>query len=52
MFSENAAAVYGFDLDALKTVSDTIGLDEADLLTPPQVQPFYRGDLERPLVPS
>jgi predicted TIM-barrel fold metal-dependent hydrolase len=52
LFSENAAAVYGFDLDALKTVSDAIGLDEADLLSPPEVQPFYRGDLERPLIPS
>jgi hypothetical protein len=44
--------VYGFDLDALKTVSDSIGLDEADILSPPEVQPSYRGDLDRPLIPS
>ena len=28
-----------------------IGLDEADVLTPPDVQPTYRGDLDRPLIP-
>ena len=52
MFSENAAAVYGFDLEALNAVSDKIGWDEDDLLSPPEVQPSYRGDLDRPLIPS
>jgi hypothetical protein len=52
MLGETAAAVYGFDLAALKAVSDSVGLDEADILTAPEVQPFYRGDLTRPLIPS
>jgi predicted TIM-barrel fold metal-dependent hydrolase len=52
MFSENAAAVYGFDLEALNLVSDKIGWDEDHVLTAPEVQPSYRGDLDRPLIPS
>jgi predicted TIM-barrel fold metal-dependent hydrolase len=52
MFSETAAAVYGFDLDALNTVADKIGWDEDEVLTAPEVQPTYRGDLDRPLIPS
>jgi predicted TIM-barrel fold metal-dependent hydrolase len=52
MFGETAAAVYGFDLDALNTVADKIGWDEDDVLTAPEVQPSYRGDLDRPLIPS
>ena len=52
MFSETAAAVYGFDLDALHPVADKIGWDEDEVLTAPEVQPTYRGDLDRPLIPS
>jgi len=52
MFSETAAAVYGFDLEALNAVSDKIGWNEAEVLTAPEVQPSYRGDLDRPLIPS
>lgn len=52
MFSENAAALYGFDLEALNAVSDKIGWDEDDVLTAPETQPTYRGDLDRPLIPS
>jgi predicted TIM-barrel fold metal-dependent hydrolase len=52
MFCGTAAAVYGFDLDALNTVADKIGWDEDDVLTAPEVQPTYRGDLDRPLIPS
>jgi predicted TIM-barrel fold metal-dependent hydrolase len=52
MFSETAAAVYGFDLDALHTVADKIGWDEDEVLTAPEVQPTYRGDLDRPLIAS
>jgi predicted TIM-barrel fold metal-dependent hydrolase len=37
MFSETAAAVYGFDLEALNTVSDKIGWGEDDVLTAPEV---------------
>jgi predicted TIM-barrel fold metal-dependent hydrolase len=52
MLNENAAAVYGFDLAALQKVSDDVGLDVADVLTAPEVQPSYRGDLDRPLIPA
>jgi predicted TIM-barrel fold metal-dependent hydrolase len=52
MFSETAAAVYGFDLDALHTLADKIGWDEDEVLTAPEVQPTYRGDLDRPLIAS
>ncbi|MFF3566544.1 amidohydrolase family protein [Nocardia jiangxiensis] len=50
MFGSNAAAVFGFDLPALDALAEKIGLDEADALTPPEVQPTYRGDLDRPLI--
>jgi predicted TIM-barrel fold metal-dependent hydrolase len=50
MFGSNAAAVFGFDLPALDALAENIGLDEADALTPPAVQPTYRGDLDRPLI--
>ncbi|WP_067682058.1 amidohydrolase family protein [Nocardia miyunensis] len=50
MFGTNAAAVFGFDLPALDALAEKIGIDEADALTPPSVQPTYRGDLDRPLI--
>src|SRR6202040_1401789 len=46
MFGETAAALYGFDLDALNTVADKIGGDEDEVLTAPEGQPTYRGDLD------
>jgi predicted TIM-barrel fold metal-dependent hydrolase len=52
MLGENAASVFGFDLTALQQVAARIGLDEADVLTAPDVQPQYRGDLDRPLIPA
>jgi len=51
MLGQTAADVFGFDLAALDKLVSTIGLDEADVLTPPDVQPTYRGDLDRPLIP-
>ena len=51
MMGLNAAEVFGFDLPALQVIADKIGLDEVDALTPPEVQPSYRGDLDRPLIP-
>jgi hypothetical protein len=51
MLGQTAADVFGFDLAALDKLVGTIGLDEADVLTPPDVQPAYRGDLDRPLIP-
>jgi len=50
MMGETAAEVFGFDLPALQTLADRIGLDEDVVLTPPAEQPHWRGDLDRPLV--
>jgi predicted TIM-barrel fold metal-dependent hydrolase len=52
MLGGTAAGVFGFDLAALDKLADRIGLDEADALTPPVVQPQWRGDLDRPLIPA
>jgi predicted TIM-barrel fold metal-dependent hydrolase len=52
MLGATAASVFGFDLPALDKIAEKIGLDEADVLTPPEVQPTYRGDLDRPLIPA
>lgn len=52
MLGQTAAGVFGFDLSALDKLADRIGLDEADVLTPPDVQPQWRGDLDRPLIPA
>jgi predicted TIM-barrel fold metal-dependent hydrolase len=52
MLGETAAAVYGFDLAALQAVAGESGLRAADVLTAPAVQPAYRGDLDRPLIPA
>jgi hypothetical protein len=52
MLGTNAAEVFGFDLAALDKLADRIGLDEADVLTPPDTQPQWRGDLDRPLIPA
>jgi predicted TIM-barrel fold metal-dependent hydrolase len=52
MLGENAAAVYGFDLDALNRISGSVGLEIDDVLTAPAEQPKLRGDLDRPLIPA
>jgi predicted TIM-barrel fold metal-dependent hydrolase len=52
MLSGNAAAVYGFDLDALGPISTRCGLEIEDVLTAPSVQAHLRGDLDRPLIPA
>jgi hypothetical protein len=52
MMGETAAQVFGFDLAALDRLAVRIGLEEDDVLTPPDVQPAYRGDLDRPLIPA
>jgi hypothetical protein len=50
MLGENAAELYGFDYPALERIADKIGLESDKVLTPPEVQPSYRGDLDRPLI--
>jgi hypothetical protein len=52
MLGENAALVYGFDLGALGQISGRVGLDLDEVLTAPAVQPAWRGDLNRPLIPA
>lgn len=52
MLGKNAAALFGFDYPALELIADKIGLDTDTELTPPEVQPSYRGDLDRPLIPA
>jgi predicted TIM-barrel fold metal-dependent hydrolase len=52
MLGVNAAAVYGFDLTALRAISDQVGLVVEEVLTAPAVQPSFRGDLDRPLIPA
>jgi predicted TIM-barrel fold metal-dependent hydrolase len=52
MLGETAANVFGFDLPALSKVAARIGMDTDDVLTPLDVQPAWRGDLDRPLIPA
>ncbi|MGW6144830.1 amidohydrolase family protein [Streptomyces sp. NPDC055140] len=52
MLGATAAGVFGFDLPALDRIAERIGPDEAEVLTPPEVQPSFRGDLDRPLIPA
>jgi len=52
MLGENAANVFGFDLPALSKIAARIGMDTDDVLTPMDVQPTWRGDLDRPLIPA
>ena len=50
MLGQTAAEVFGFDLPSLQSLADRVGLDEIEVLTPPAVQPEWRGDLDRPLL--
>jgi predicted TIM-barrel fold metal-dependent hydrolase len=52
MLNRTAASLYGFDLAALDPIAGKVGLELADVLTAPVVQPSLRGDLDRPLVPA
>jgi predicted TIM-barrel fold metal-dependent hydrolase len=52
MLGATAAEIFGFDLAALDQLASRIGMDEGDVLTPPDVQPHFRGDLDRPLIPA
>jgi predicted TIM-barrel fold metal-dependent hydrolase len=52
MLGETAANVFGFDLPALSKIAARIGMDTDDVLTPMDVQPTWRGDLNRPLIPA
>jgi predicted TIM-barrel fold metal-dependent hydrolase len=52
MLGETAASVFGFDLPALSKTAARIGMDTDDVLSPMDVQPTWRGDLNRPLIPA
>ncbi|MGC0367522.1 putative TIM-barrel fold metal-dependent hydrolase [Rhodococcus sp. 27YEA15] len=50
MLYGNAAQLYGFDVAALGPVVERSGLDLDEVLTAPEVEPQFRGDLHRPLI--
>jgi len=49
LLSENAARVWGFDLDALGAIAGRIGPSMEALLTPPETDEYPRGDVHKPL---
>jgi predicted TIM-barrel fold metal-dependent hydrolase len=50
MLGETAAKVYGFDLEKLAPVAACVGMHAEDILTPPEVDLYPRGDLHKPLI--
>lgn len=50
LLGQNAARVFGFDLEKLAPVARAIGLLPADVLTPPAADLFPRGDVHKPSV--
>lgn len=49
MLGENAAKVFGFDLDVLAPLAERIGPTTDEILTPPSADLFPRGDVHKPL---
>jgi hypothetical protein len=49
MLGETAAQVFGFDVDVLKPVVERVGPAPEEILTPPAVDLFPRGDVNKPL---
>jgi predicted TIM-barrel fold metal-dependent hydrolase len=49
ILGENAAAVWGFDLDALGVIASRIGPLFEEILTPPTTNEFPRGDVNKPM---
>jgi predicted TIM-barrel fold metal-dependent hydrolase len=48
LLSENAARVFGFDLQALQSFADELDITPERVLTPPEMELFPRGDVHRP----
>ena len=48
LLGENAAQVFGFDLQALAPIADELGVTPESVLTPPEKDLFPRGDVHRP----
>ncbi len=51
LLSENAAKVWGFDLDALGAVAARVGPAFETILSPPTTDEYPRGDVHKPIVP-
>ncbi|MGH8998801.1 MAG: amidohydrolase family protein [Acidimicrobiia bacterium] len=49
MLGENAARLWGLDMEALRPVADRIGPSLEEVLTPPTEAHFPRGDVNKPL---
>jgi predicted TIM-barrel fold metal-dependent hydrolase len=49
MLGETAARVYGFNLDKVRAAAREIGPLPSDILTPPELDLFPRGDVHKPL---
>jgi predicted TIM-barrel fold metal-dependent hydrolase len=49
ILGQNAASVWGFDLDALAPIVERIGPDPDELLAPPLDERYPRGDVHKPL---
>ena len=49
ILGENAAQLWGFDIDALAPIVARIGPDPDELLTPPLDERYPRGDVHKPL---
>jgi predicted TIM-barrel fold metal-dependent hydrolase len=49
LLSENAARIFGFDLERLRPIADKIGPSVDDVLTPPEEDLFPKGDVHRPV---
>jgi predicted TIM-barrel fold metal-dependent hydrolase len=48
LLGETAATVYGFDLERLTRIAAGVNLRSDEILTPPEVDLFPRGDVHRP----
>ena len=49
ILGQTAAAVFGFDVDALTPIANRVGPRPEDVLTPPLEDKFPRGDVHKPL---
>jgi len=49
MIGGNAANLFGFDVDKLRPIAERIGPRPGDILTPPTVDLYPRGDVHKPL---
>lgn len=48
LLGENAARVFRFDMEELAPIANQIGVTPEDVLTPPEIDLYPRGDVKRP----